>query len=1157
MTSREKNTHRKRMDNMKKRILSIALTLVLCLGLLPGTALAAGIDIKSNDPLDEAVRGQSYEQLLWTNDYSTEYTWSIESGDLPNGLSIKTEQRYSTNEWCGVISGTVEADAELKEYTFTVKVTGGSNTGTKECTIVVAEQIGDYLFLPSDGVTITGSGDDSNELPATITLAADKSVEVWKDNNRGTSTTFTAGAAEATFNYRGSEHHNGTIDDAIELESGAITIAEGQDAHVIVNGETYTVSGTLGSTATIETNGTNGAKISTAGTIYVTFAGNEFDFTAASGQTAEMTITPGTTGTAVQITQAASVSLNDEDQTFSGDTYTNDDLPALYHLYIEGKRLTSANNKPQTDGGVLPDGVTYDPTTNTLTLNNATINDGGSQSGAGIFYSTAGIAGDTLNLVLAGTSTVTAGEAPSGWESAIDISDANLTISGDGTLNANSTKEYASPQYGNSAIHVTNGNLTIEGGTINATANNGTHYNSAIYVAGHVAGTGDITINGGTVNAYANCTVTSGVMTEINAASDSNAAIFLSDNNHELTINGGTVNAYAGKGENNSCGIGGDPGTTVSITGGTVHAQGGSITNAGGSYGIGVTAYGNPKTGGTVTIENATVTAIGGSGASSYGIGADGNVTISNAAEVTATGGNATSASYGVGTKGMFAISNAAKLTATGGSASGASYGIGSDQGVTLSDTAEVTASGGTAPVSFGIGSQTNVAISSTNTLDLFGNTRAVGAIGTVSELTPASGYVLIVGPSSDSVTAVNSIEDNAQVNGWEHADTKYVKTVDSSTTYTVTYNANGGTGTTPTDAAAYPVGTAVTVLSAGDLTRSGYTFGGWNTAADGSGTTCQPNSTYTITADTTFYAVWNVAAPPTYDDPTYRITVEETDKGEVKSNRKWAYGGSTITLTVTPEEGYALSTLTVSDRRGDEIKLTDKGDGIYTFRMPYRDVTVTASFECDRWNLDYRDCPRDESCPYWPYTDTDTRAWYHDGVHFCVENELMVGYGNNLFKPDNSTTRAMITVMLWRLESEPICGQGKSGTFVDVPEYQWYTEAIEWAASEGIVEGYGNGFFGPDDDMTREQMVTILWRYAKYKGYDVSVGEDTNILSYLDAFDVAEYAIPAMQWACGSGMVVGKETEDGEGMILDPKGVTTRAQMATMMMRFCAEIAK
>ena len=164
-----------------------------------------------------------------------------------------------------------------------------------------------------------------------------------------------------------------------------------------------------------------------------------------------------------------------------------------------------------------------------------------------------------------------------------------------------------------------------------------------------------------------------------------------------------------------------------------------------------------------------------------------------------------------------------------------------------------------------------------------------------------------------------------------------------------------------------------------------------------------------------------------------------------------------------------------------------------------------------------------------------------------------MVGYGNNIFQPDTETTRAMIAVMLWRLNGSPVVNYAMN--FEDVKADAWYTEAIRWAASEGVATGYGDGRFGLDDAMTREQMVTILWHYAQYRDYDVSVGENTNILSYDDATTVAEYAVPAMQWACGSGMVTGK-TQDS-GMILDPRGSTTRAQMATLMMRFCAEIVK
>ena len=117
---------------------------------------------------------------------------------------------------------------------------------------------------------------------------------------------------------------------------------------------------------------------------------------------------------------------------------------------------------------------------------------------------------------------------------------------------------------------------------------------------------------------------------------------------------------------------------------------------------------------------------------------------------------------------------------------------------------------------------------------------------------------------------------------------------------------------------------------------------------------------------------------------------------------------------------------------------------------------------------------------------------------------------------------------------------------FGDVDEGVWYSDAVQWAAANGIVSGYGNGMFGPNDNITREQLATILYRYCLLMGIDVSVGEDTNILSYNDAFEISEYAISAFQWACGAGIINGKP-----GGYLDPKGTATRAEVATVMMRF------
>lgn len=313
--------------------------------------------------------------------------------------------------------------------------------------------------------------------------------------------------------------------------------------------------------------------------------------------------------------------------------------------------------------------------------------------------------------------------------------------------------------------------------------------------------------------------------------------------------------------------------------------------------------------------------------------------------------------------------------------------------------------------------------------------------------------------------------------------------------------------------------------------------------------------STYAVAySDTTSLPIDPLPTPGYSEDdsaPTYKVELPDSTTGGVIAARpKWAEAGDTVTLTVTPEDGYILSALDVTDARGNKLEVADRGDGTYTFRMPSRKVTVTAAFAPDG---SYSTCPGDHTCPIWSYTDIEPTAWYHDGVHYIIEKGLMTGYGNGIFNPDANTSRAMIAVMLWRLEGSPVVNYLLD--FEDVQAEAWYTEAIRWAKSEGIIGGYGNGCWGPDDAVTREQMATILWRYAQYKEYDVSIGENTNILSFDDAFDVAEYAIPAMQWACGSGMIIGKDDLDGEGMILDPAGHGTRAQIATMLMRFCDEM--
>ena len=182
------------------------------------------------------------------------------------------------------------------------------------------------------------------------------------------------------------------------------------------------------------------------------------------------------------------------------------------------------------------------------------------------------------------------------------------------------------------------------------------------------------------------------------------------------------------------------------------------------------------------------------------------------------------------------------------------------------------------------------------------------------------------------------------------------------------------------------------------------------------------------------------------------------------------------------------------------------------------------------------------------PFNDVPEGYWAYDAIQYVYGEGLMAGTSGSTFNPEGTTTRGQIVTILWRLSGSPVVNYLMD--FDDVDPAAYYAEAIRWATSEGIAGGYGNGSFGPDDPITREQLAVMLHRYAQHQGYDVSIGEDTNILSYADAFTVSEYAVSALQWACGAGIISGT----GDGSTLTPQGEATRAQAAVMLMRFCEE---
>jgi len=268
----------------------------------------------------------------------------------------------------------------------------------------------------------------------------------------------------------------------------------------------------------------------------------------------------------------------------------------------------------------------------------------------------------------------------------------------------------------------------------------------------------------------------------------------------------------------------------------------------------------------------------------------------------------------------------------------------------------------------------------------------------------------------------------------------------------------------------------------------------------------------------------------------TYKVTTSAVNNGGVNASPSSAEKGATITITLSPDKGYKLDKLTVTDGSGKTVSTVKKSDTVYTFTMPASAVKVGVSY-----------VKATETPSKTKFNDVSANDWFASAVDYVTGKGMMNGTADNTFSPKANTTRGMVVTVLYRLENQP---STSAASFTDVASGAYYANAVAWANANGIVSGYGSGKFGPNDKVTREQLAAILYRYAQYKKYDVSVGEDTNILSYNDAQSISTYAIPAIQWACGAGVVTGKS-----GSKLDPKGNATRAEVAAMLMRFCENV--
>ena len=258
-------------------------------------------------------------------------------------------------------------------------------------------------------------------------------------------------------------------------------------------------------------------------------------------------------------------------------------------------------------------------------------------------------------------------------------------------------------------------------------------------------------------------------------------------------------------------------------------------------------------------------------------------------------------------------------------------------------------------------------------------------------------------------------------------------------------------------------------------------------------------------------------------------------ENGKISIDKSMATADSRVNIELRPEKGYILDTLKVLDKNNKEVELIKNEDGSFSFIMPSSNVEVDASFIKEKIDEPYE----------MKITDVKLGDWFYESVKFLDERGLIVDTDRNRFNPYENTKRYSLVSILYILEGSP---KAIKNSFTDVEETIWYSDAISWAEERNIVEGYGNGLFGPNDDITREQIARILYNYSSYKGYNTS--KTRSLESFKDNKEISEWAREDVAWAVASEIIKGRSKT-----MLYSKDKATKAEMATMLERFIKNI--
>jgi len=325
----------------------------------------------------------------------------------------------------------------------------------------------------------------------------------------------------------------------------------------------------------------------------------------------------------------------------------------------------------------------------------------------------------------------------------------------------------------------------------------------------------------------------------------------------------------------------------------------------------------------------------------------------------------------------------------------------------------------------------------------------------------------------------------------------------------------------TLTDQTQVPVTTAEALATGGT-----YTITWTNPDAVSFNANYEITKTLTATLNVYEYIGGNLSPLPTKN----LITVSETENGTVTVSETEAYAEEKVTVTVAPEKGWTLETLTVKTAAGKEVELTaGKTEGIYSFEMPASAVTVKATFMEDNTMLNF-------------FVDVTADDFYYDAVLWAAQNGITSGVDETHFDPHGATTRAQMVTFLWKAAGQPVVNYALD--FADVPADCWYTEAVRWAVSEGLVKGNDKGLFDPDTEVDRAQIVTLLYRFSKAPAFANMTANGPAPSPFEDVSNT-EYYFNAVLWA------VGEEITEGTGNGFAPTMLCDRAQMVTFLYRY------